>query len=437
VAHGAAVSASAVAARPPATDGPLRILSVGNMYPPHHQGGYELVWQSANRRARAEGHRVRVLTSVHRDPAMTAADEPDVHRTLRWYWDWERHAFPRLPLAARVRIERGNSRELDRHLREFAPDVVAWWSMGHMSLSLIERVRRAGVPAVFCIHNDWLVYGPTADQWTRFFIGRSPALAAAADRLLGIPTRFHPGRAGPALFNSRYTLQAARDAGLALGAAEVIHPGIAPAYLDPLPQRPWGWHMVYVGRIDRGKGIDTAVAALAHLPEEARLDIHGKGDAAHARELMAQARRTGVADRVRVGPFRTGAALRAAYQDADVVVFPVRWQEPWGLVPLEAMGLGRPVISTAAGGTAEFVRDEDNALVIEPDDPRALAAAVQRLAGDPGLRRSLCEGGRATAARHTAAEFDRRTVAAIVAAARARPRLPPRVRRQMARASQN
>jgi glycosyltransferase involved in cell wall biosynthesis len=415
--------------------GPLRILSVGNMYPPHHQGGYELVWQSANRRARAEGHHVRVLTSVHRDPAVTAPDEPDVHRTLRWYWDWERHAFPRLPLTARVRIERANGRELNRHLRDFAPDVVAWWSMGHMSLSLVERVRRAAIPAVFSIHNDWLVYGPTADQWTRFFIGRRPIMAAAADRLLAIPSRFAPGRAGPALFNSRYTQQAARSAGVALGASEVIHPGIADGYLDPLPARPWGWRMVYVGRIDRGKGIDTAVAALARMPVQARLDIHGKGDAAYGRELMALARRAGVADRVRVGKFRSGAALRAAYEDADVVVFPVRWHEPWGLVPLEAMGLGRPVISTAGGGTAEFVRDEDNALVVPADDPPALAAAVERLAADPGLRAMLCQGGRATAARHTASEFDRRTVAAIAAAAQAQPR--PRLGGQPARASQN
>lgn len=414
----ATVATAPPPAAPPATR-PLRILSVGNMYPPHHQGGYELVWQSANRRARAEGHAVRVLTSVHRDPTVTDPDEHDVHRTLRWYWDWERHAFPRLALTERWTLERANARELERHLDQFAPDIVAWWSMGHMSLSLIERVRRAGIPAVFSVHNDWLVYGPTADQWTRFFIGRSSVLAAAADRLLGVPTRFAPGRAGPVLFNSDYMRRCARAAGVALGATEVVHPGIADRYLDPLPPAPWRGRMVYVGRIDRGKGIDTAVASLTHLPEPVRLDIHGKGDAGHAAELVAQARRAGVGHRVRIGPFRDSEGVRAAYAQADVVVFPVRWEEPWGLVPLEAMGLGRPVIATAGGGTAEFIRHEHNALVIPPDDPPALAAAVRRLADDADLRRSLIEGGRATAARHRASDFDRRTVQAIVTAAEA------------------
>lgn len=394
----------------------LRILAVGNMYPPHHQGGYELVWQSANRRARRDGHDVRVLTTGHREPGVTVPDEPDVHRTLRWYWDWARHAFPRLSLAQRVRLERANAVELDRHLREYRPDVVAWWSMGHMSLSMIERVRRAAVPAIFCIHNDWLVYGPKADQWTRFFLGRNPLLAQAADRALGLPTRCDFAGAGPLLFNSAYTRRAAAAAGVDTARARVVHPGIDATYLEPLPERPWGGRLLYVGRIDRGKGIDTAVAALGQLPQ-ARLDIYGTGDAAYGAELAAQARRTGVGDRVRIGPFRHGEALRAAYADADAVVFPVRVQEPWGLVPLEAMGLGRPVIATAGGGTGEFARHEDNALVIAPDDPGGLADAVRRLEAEPQLRRALVAGGRATARRHTAAQFDRDTVDAIVAAA--------------------
>jgi glycogen synthase len=387
------------------------------MYPPHHQGGYELVWQSANRHAREQGHAVRVLVSTHRDAAVTDADEPDVHRTLRWYWDWDRYAFPRLPIAERIRLERANARELGRHLRDFRPDVVAWWSMGHMSLALIEQVRRAGIPAVFSVHNDWLVYGPKADQWTRFWLDRSPVLAAAAGRALGLPTAFRPAAAGRLVFNSRYSLRAAKAAGIASPDSEVIHPGISEEFTDPVPARSWRWRLLYAGRIDRGKGVDTAVAALEHLPE-ARLAIHGKGDAGYTDELRSLARDIGAADRVAFGEFTDPGGLRRAYAEADAVLFPVRWQEPWGLVPLEAMGMGRPVISTAGGGTAEFIAHERNALVVAPDDPAGLAETVGRLAADPGLRASLVSAGRATAARHTAAEFDARTVAAIVAAAR-------------------
>lgn len=403
-------------------DAPVRILAVGNMYPPHHQGGYELVWQAAMERARSDGHAVRVLVSNHRERSVTAEDEPDVHRTLRWYWDWERHEFPRLTLAERLRLERANARELRRQLAEFRPDVVAWWSMGHMSLSLIEQVRRAGLPAVFCVHNDWLVYGWDADQWIRLWAKRNRLLGAVAERVSRIPTRVELDAAGHVVFNSQFTLRQAAESGLQMTAPTVVTPGIEERFLDPRPARPWDWRLLYAGRIERLKGVDTAVAALEHLPAEATLTIHGKGDSAYGEELRRQAARLGVSDRVLFGAFQSGDALRDAYGRCDVVLFPVRGEEPWGLVPLEAMGVGRPVVSTARGGTAEFVRDGDNALLIEPDDSRALADAVQRLAQDERLRGALIAGGHRTAAHHTAGECSRLTVNEIVrAAARLRP----------------
>src|SRR5215218_2709703 len=125
----------------------MRVLTVGNMYPPHALGGYELTWRSSVADLRARGHDVRVLTTDYRDPAVAAEAEgdADVHRELRWYW--RDHAFPRLGLRERIRLERHNARVFDRHVEGHRPEVVAWWAMGGMSLSLIERARLAGLPA--------------------------------------------------------------------------------------------------------------------------------------------------------------------------------------------------------------------------------------------------------------------------------------------------
>ena len=60
----------------------VRVLTVGNMYPPHHHGGYELVWESAVEHLRARGHEVRVLTTDTRTDTVET-DGPDVHRELR------------------------------------------------------------------------------------------------------------------------------------------------------------------------------------------------------------------------------------------------------------------------------------------------------------------------------------------------------------------
>ena len=165
---------------------------MGNMYPPHHAGGYELMWQAAMTHARSLGHQVRILVSDYRVAGVAGESDPDVHRTLRWYWDLERYEFPRLTPRQRLHLERHNAAELRRHLRAFEPDLVSWWSMGCMSLSLIEQVRRAGLPGHFVVHDDWLVYGPQHDQWLRMW--RGPPPAAGADRRA--PVRgAHEGRA--------------------------------------------------------------------------------------------------------------------------------------------------------------------------------------------------------------------------------------------------
>ena len=98
-------------------------------------------------------------------------------------------------------------------------------------------------------------------------------------------------------------------------------------------------------------------------------------------------------------------------------MFPVRWNEPFGLVPLEAMGLDRLVVSTARGGSSEFLEHGENALVFEADDPAGLAAAVESLAERGELRDRLRAAGRRTAASYPAPEFAARTVEEIVGAA--------------------
>jgi len=113
--------------------------------------------------------------------------------------------------------------------------------------------------------------------------------------------------------------------------------------------------------------------------------------------------------------------VAAAYAAADAVVFPIRWREPFGLVPLEAMATGTPVIGVASGGGAETLLDGRTALVVPPDDPDAIAAAVGRLASDVALRQRLRAGGRRMAERYPAQRSHVAVRAALEAAATRRP----------------
>jgi glycosyltransferase involved in cell wall biosynthesis len=401
----------------------VRILCVGNMYPPHHLGGYELVWRSAVEHLRERGHAVRVLTSNHRE--RVAADDAavttdtDAHRELRWYW--HDHRFPRIGLRARIALERANARTLERQLDEHRPDVVAWWAMGGMSLSLVERVRRAGLPAVAFVNDDWLIYAPRTDAWLRF-AGRRAVPRGALERLTGLPARFDPATSFDTVV---FASDAVRDEALQhwpLRRFEVAYGGIDPIFLRAEAAREWSWRLLYVGRIDPRKGIDTALEALALLPDAATLMVVGGGDREHLEALFALAQRLGVADRVEFAGQRAQAELPATYAAADAVVFPVRWQEPWGLVPLEAMGSGRPVVATGTGGSSEYLRDGVNCLLFAAGDAEALADRVRRLHAEPALRTALTAAGVETAREHTHAAFNARVEAVLAEAVVARQR---------------
>lgn len=83
------------------------------------------------------------------------------------------------------------------------------------------------------------------------------------------------------------------------------------------------------------------------------------------------------------------------YHTADIVVVPSRWQEPLGLINLEAGACGKPVVATRVGGIPEVVADGVNGYLVEPGDVAALAARVAALIDDPSLRARMGEAGRA------------------------------------------
>lgn len=370
----------------------MRILTVGNMYPPQHLGGYELLWRASVAHQRDRGHQVRVLTTDWRQPGADAsmAEDEDVHRRLRWYW--HDHRFPRMSPPARLALERHNAAVLDAQIEQFRPDVVCWWAMGGMSLSLIERVHAAGVPAAAAVVDDWLVYGPKVDAWWR--------LLRRSARRLEDACRW--------VFCSEVVRSRAEEAGFRPAAATVVHPGIDLDLFSAPPgdRPPWRWGLLYCGRIDPRKGIDLAVEALLSLPGEARLRVVGGGDEQELARLERLVSERGLRERVSFERHPRNA-LPGIYAAADAVVFPVRWVEPFGLVPLEAMACGAPVLASGRGGSGEYLLDEANCLLFDPDaGPRALADVLRRLAEDPALRARLHAEGLATAARHPERAFN-------------------------------
>jgi len=163
------------------------------------------------------------------------------------------------------------------------------------------------------------------------------------------------------------------------------------------PRTPGRHRLVLAGRLVERKGIDDAIRALAELPD-AELHVAGGpdaaelGDDAEARRLRALAAELGVGDRLvlrgRVGRDAMPALLRSA----DIVVC-APWYEPFGIVPLEAMACGVPVVATAVGGQIDSVVDGVTGVHVPPRDPAALAAALRALLDRPDRRAQLGAAG--------------------------------------------
>ena len=121
-------------------------------------------------------------------------------------------------------------------------------------------------------------------------------------------------------------------------------------------------------------------------------DPHDLAADPEARRLRELAGRLGVADRVRFHGRAPHDALPGIIAASDLVVAAPQY-EPFGIVPLEAMACGVPVVGTAVGGLLDSVADGVTGLLVPPNDPEALAAAIRELIAEPAARAAMGAAG--------------------------------------------
>ena len=164
--------------------------------------------------------------------------------------------------------------------------------------------------------------------------------------------------------------------------------------------------LLYVGRLAPIKGLETLLDAMARLRAagtRVHLSIVG-GDAdeplnGHEGELRARLARLDLRSAVTFVGAQPQERLRAWYVAADATVLPSHY-ESFGMVAMEAMACGIPVVASRVGGLQTTVRDGVTGLLVPDHDPAALAGALDRLLGDPDLRFRLGREGVQWAARH-------------------------------------
>lgn len=189
-------------------------------------------------------------------------------------------------------------------------------------------------------------------------------------------------------------------------AGDVDHVSIVPCGVDldlfraqgETERRRDGWHrLVVVTRLVERKGVDDVIRALVHVPR-AELIVAGgppREELRHdpeARRLRSIAEDLGVSDRLVLRGRLDRQAVPRLMRSADVVVA-TPWYEPFGIVAVEAMACGVPIVASAVGGMIDTVVDGVTGLLVPPRDPDAVAGALNALLADDARRQTLGQAG--------------------------------------------
>lgn len=147
--------------------------------------------------------------------------------------------------------------------------------------------------------------------------------------------------------------------------------------------------VVFAGRVIAPKGIDVLIEAAQSV--DAEFVICGDGRRLQAMRRLAA--RLGVGERVRFTGWLAGEQLARELAEASVLALPSVWPEPFGLVGIEALAAGRPVIASATGGIEDWLEHGVNGLLVPAGDVAALAATLNELLADPVRQAAMGAAG--------------------------------------------
>lgn len=275
-------------------------------------------------------------------------------------------------------------------------DVVVEDGLAHPSVLCANR--RLDAPTVALVH--MIAWRARAAQGTAVGGGVGPGgrLRTELGRrgVAAVERRFLRG-VDAAVYNAETTRRDAAGLGgpernaVAPPAGDRFDPEVAPDELaehaETGPLR-----VVFVGNLAPRKGLDTLVAGLAASGTDAELTVVGRpADEGYVDRVRAQVADRGLGDRVRFAGELADDDLAAELRASHVLAVPSRY-EGFGIVYLEAMSVGLPVVASRAGGATDLVTDGADGFLVDPGDPAAVADALATLSAD---RDRLAEMGRA------------------------------------------
>lgn len=283
-----------------------------------------------------------------------------------------------------------------------------------ISPSVLDLLYVKKIPMVMTVHDYHLImpnymmwaHGRIADLSTKgllsLTLSRFHKNSYAMSFAQGLAYKFHRSRKSYELAVKKFITPSAfmRDQLIAHGfdSKQVVHVPHFVDITDKVPEYADKGYILYMGRLTEEKGVEVLLRAMEGLPH-VPCKIVGTGP--QETQLHLQGDRMA---HVTFEGYQSGRALWEFIRGARVVVIPSVWNEVFGLVALEAMAFGKPVIASNIGALPEVVIDRHTGFLVPAADVHALREAISRVAEDPILATQMGRAGRALVEREFNAE---------------------------------
>lgn len=369
----------------------MKLLFISNLYPPLSIGGYEQICHDVATALRKRGHQITILTSLYLSDEAPDS-EPAVRRQMKLHKTWEGKNDGSIPWLAsnRFDLELHNSNAVRRAIHDLQPDLVVIWggiNIGSTFFSTALQYARVA----FYLSDYWLSDILAIDREISIRASVRSVYRSILS-LFGASRAKVPGK--NFMLCSESLRRSYEDRVGHLETSQVIYHGVSSEMFPHQRQhlihraRNEPFRILYVGQIREEKGISTLIRALAEMRtntefNDATLTLVGptpSEDYAHYTQQFVK--RLDLTDAIIFTGTHPRSQLAAIYAAHDILAFPSEWAEPFSVTLLEGMSTGIPVVASLAGGSAEIIRDGENALAFNAGNATDLAAKMTILMRD-------------------------------------------------------
>jgi glycogen synthase len=370
----------------------MKILMISDIYPPISMGGYELSCKKITDELSRRGHKVTILTSkwgversifdenVHRVLFINPSNQQNRPNIIDIFSFRKR--YNQLLWAY---MSRQNYKITFELLTIKRPDLVIFWNMADIGIGPILATQFSNIPGIFNLGDDWLV------RLKSEFYDESNTIKKIFRLMISGLKEFWQLDLKHLLVVSKSLKQDYVNNGFPEQNIEVIPRGIHSSLILPIKDlndlpsnHKSSAKFLFVGRIVPEKAPDIAIKAINILKQEygvinVKFDIVGQGSKEYMLSLTNMVKELDLQDNVNFLGWLEQSQVFEKYADYDALLFPARWEEPIGNTVLEAMARGLPVIASNRGGPREIISNGENGLLVQVDDPYAIAKAIMQL----------------------------------------------------------